>query len=182
MSYQSSVIKEAASIPTYVDELIRTWKGNSVCSSLSLSSVLDSCLTSHTALCNSLPPSLPPCLPAPHSVCLSILGNVLCVQIEILGESFPDCLNFFFPSFFFISFPNLSLDFIPFSLLTPVILSAYVVCLSFSPSHTLFHISSWGRHSSIAFSLVSLTSLPRSVSSLFHGLVTVRSTARDKCV
>lgn len=127
-------------------------------------------------------PSLPPCLPAPHSVCLSILGNVLCVQIEILGESFPDCLNFFFPSFFFISFPNLSLDFIPFSLLTPVILSAYVVCLSFSPSHTLFHISSWGRHSSIAFSLISLTSLPRSVSSLFHGLVTVRSTARDKCV
>ena len=75
VSYQSSVIKEKASISTYPDESIRTWKGNSfLLLSRTLSSVLDSCLWSlHAALRR----WLPPCLLAPQSVCLSIFGNVL---------------------------------------------------------------------------------------------------------
>lgn len=39
VSYQSSVIKEKGSISTYPDESIRTWKGNSLCSSLTLSAL-----------------------------------------------------------------------------------------------------------------------------------------------
>lgn len=55
--------------------------------------------------------SLPPCPHAPHTVWLSILGNVFSVQIEILDESFPDSQ---FPrSLLFLHFPfrNLSVDF-----------------------------------------------------------------------
>lgn len=66
MSYQSSVIKEEASIPAYPDELIRIWKGNCVWSSLADGFVLDSCLGCHTVLhkclASPLPPSLPVCL------------------------------------------------------------------------------------------------------------------------
>lgn len=64
MSYQSSVIKEEASIPTYPDELIRIWKGNCVWSSLAVCFVLDSCLGCHTVLTASFPLFLPPSPPA----------------------------------------------------------------------------------------------------------------------
>lgn len=97
-SYQSSVIKEEATIPTYPDELIRIWKGSSVRSSPAGCCVLDSCLGCHTVLHKPpyLPPSLPPCLsaclPAAWSVCLPIFGHVLSVQTEMLHVDFLDDL------------------------------------------------------------------------------------------
>lgn len=113
-----------------------------------------------------------------------------CIHIEILGEIFPDYFHFFFsPPFFFLPpiclciLQLFSVAYVPLLLLTALILSYPTVCvcdLSLSPSHTLFHICSWWPHSSRN---VSFPLLPRAVSSLFYGLVAVRSTTRESvCV